>query len=140
VFHRDCGSGNGLESVQLVRDYQVVRSIARSEFDEGVCFVAARETLNRIELRLGDRVLEVHASPPGNPETLQRVARISGLDFPLTRGYVHFEKLANNAAKVGGSADETRVWDDIGFDGPVLPLSRARDVPDHLEWWAGPAP
>jgi hypothetical protein len=118
----------------------VTRTIDRLSFDEAGCFSAMPEALNRIEVRIGDRAIEVRASEPNDPASLHRVALISGLDLPVERGYVHLEALGHDAAKIGGSSDHTRVWDDIAFDGPFLPLSRARDVPDRLEWWTGATP
>jgi hypothetical protein len=135
LVFQDCGSGSGLQSVVFVDNHQVARTIGRTEFDETGCFGTTSGIVNRLEVRLGARAIEVLASPPGAPASLQRMALISGLDLPLERGYVHFETLADNAAKSGGSADETRVWDEVGFDGPFLPLARARDVPDHIEPW-----
>jgi len=129
--------GTGLESVVFVGDHQVTRTIGRTELDEGGCFSTAADTRNHLEIRIGERAIEVQASTPGDPQGLHRVALISGLDLPLDRGYLHFEALGQNAAKVGGTADQTRVWDDIGFDGPFLPLPVARDVPDHFERWTG---
>jgi len=129
--------GTGLGSVVLVADHQVARTIGRTELDEAGCFATAVQTLNHLEIRIGERAIEVRASTSGDPAGLHRVALISGLDLPLERGYLHFESLGENAAKVGGAADQTRVWDDIGFDGPFLPLPVARDVPDHLERWTG---
>jgi hypothetical protein len=140
LVFQPCGSGSGLQNVLFVGDYQVTRTIDRVNFDQAGCFSAIPEALNRMEVRIGDRAIEVRASEPGDPASLHRVALISGLDLPIERGYVHFEALGNNAAKTGGSSDHTRVWDDITFDGPFLPLSRARDVPDHLEWWTGAVP
>jgi hypothetical protein len=137
LVFQDCNPGTGLQSVLLIADHQVTRTIGRTELDEAHCFSARRATLNRLEVRIGERAIEVRASAPGDPTSLQRVALLSGLDLPLERGDVHFETLGNNAAKSGGSADQTRVWDDVGFDGPFLPLARARDVPDHLEPWTG---
>jgi hypothetical protein len=140
LVFQQCGTESGLQNVLFVSDHQVTRTIDRVNFDEGACFAAVPEALNRMEVRLGEHTVEVRASAPGDPGSLQRVALISGLDLPLDRGYVHFETLGNNAGKTGGSSDHTRVWDDIAFDGPFLPLPHARDIPDHLEWWAGAAP
>jgi hypothetical protein len=138
LVFQECNSDSRLASVRFVRDHQVTRTIDPTGFDEAGCFPASPGALNRLEVRIGARAIEVHASDPGDPSSLRRVARISGLDLPLERGYVHFETLANNAAKTGGSPDHTRVWDDIGFDGLFVPLPRAYDVPDHLAWWDGP--
>ncbi len=129
--------GSGLKNVLFVSDHQLTRTIGLTELDESGCFSTAAQTLNRLEVRIGERAIEVRASAPGDPAGLHRVALISGLDLPLDRGYVHFETLGDNAAKFGGSADQTRVWDNLGFDGPFLPLPRAHDLPDHLEPWTG---
>jgi len=140
LVFQPCGAESGLQQVVLVADHQVTRTIDRVSFDEAECFPATPGELNRMEVRIGDRAIEVRASAPGAPAGLRRAALISGLDLPLERGYVHFEVLGNNAAKTGGSSDHTRVWDDMAFDGPFVPLSRARDVPDHLAWWTGAVP
>lgn len=140
LVFQTCGAASGLQNVLFVGDHQVTRTIDRASFDEAECFSAMHEALNRMEVRIGARAIEVWASAPGDPASLRRVALISGLDLPIERGYVHFEALGYNAAKTGGSSDHTRVWDDVAFDGPYLPLSRARDVPDHLEWWPNAMP
>ncbi len=141
LVFQNCNPGTGLQSVVFVADHQITRTISRAEFDEAGCFTATDQDLTRLQVRLGERAIEVQAAVSGDPTSRHRLALISGLDLPLDRGFVHFETLGNNAAKAGGTAEQTRVWDDIGFDGPFLPLPRARDVPDHLEQWVGaPAP
>jgi len=140
LVFQPCGADTRLQSVTLVQDHQVTRTIGPTELDESACFAAVPGTLNRMELLIGERAIEVRASPSSDPASLARVALVSGLDLPLDRGYVHFETLGYNAVKTGGTADQTRVWDDIAFDGPLVPLPRAYDVPDHLEWWDGAAP
>jgi len=51
---------------------------------------------------------------------------------PLTRGLIWMEDVHYNAGKyTPGQENNTFGWDNVGFDGPILPRDRGFDVPDN---------
>ena len=132
-----------IQRVFVVKNYRQVYSIASSpdqfegtrQLHTGECFTTRDNTRNHIEIRLSERAFEVWATDAGST-TLKRIAwadtSADDFEIPLSRGYVSFQHVGYNAVKFGNVPESTYHWDNLGFDGPVLPMDRGYDVPDAL--------
>jgi hypothetical protein len=103
---------------------------------------AATGLLNHVELRISQQEVDVYATDAGKTSPLVEIAQIvpnsstptSGL-VPLTRGLIWLTDSHYNADK-GGNHDQqthTFLWDNVGFDGPVLPRDLSFDVLDRMQ-------
>jgi hypothetical protein len=52
-------------------------------------------------------------------------------NLPFTRGYVHFNNRNHATIKYSQGPDSIRYWDNLSFDGPVIPTPRANEIPDN---------
>jgi len=85
---------------------------------------------NHVEVRINSRGIDVYASDPGRPSTTRLIAN-AGFRPPLTRGLVWIEDVHYNANKFDHQQSNSFSWDNVGFDGPVLPRDLGFDVPDN---------
>ncbi len=127
------GTRAGVGAIHLVRNYQLT-TLSPQGTD---CVLTATDHFNHVEFRLSQQRLEVWASDYSSDHGMtfpnfRRIGSLDGLNLPFSRGYVHFEHVQYNAEKGGLPSFQTYHWDNIGFDGPVLPTPRAYDVPDAL--------
>jgi hypothetical protein len=137
----------GVSEVQVVRDYRAtVVNANQNATQNGVsfkrtdCYKVGPDQFNHFQVLIDQQRLEVWASDaqghphagPGNP--LRLVAAAEGLNLPFTRGYVHLQHAHYNAAKSapGVSSSQTYHWDNVGFDGPILPIAAQFSVPDAM--------
>ena len=98
------------------------------------CFASARGRFNHFELRVSSSRVEVWVSPPASDgASFGPLTQVVGadLDVGFERGYVNLVAHNHASRKYGyGSALMVR-WDDVAFDGPVLP-AREGSVPDRM--------
>jgi hypothetical protein len=132
----------------VAREYTIVRDGVVS--DDPAPIRVRDGSLNRFRVEVSRTQLEIFGSDWDAPTELRSLARIDGIDLGFEVGYVHFQHVHNNAAQTanccdgtcgcdascvcgqGTNASATQVyrWDNIGFDGPVLPPLRGYDVLD----------
>jgi hypothetical protein len=136
--------GNSLETVFVTND-----DLVQSVFDdvgwdtpETRCFRAMDGQLNHFELRLSTDRLELEVTNFDDPDGPRSFVTVESLALPFSRGYVHLEHVQFSAAQDGLEGCEEGVpntcptpsqtfrWDNVAFDGPVLPTPRAYDVPE----------
>jgi hypothetical protein len=135
--HCDSPNTGGLDRVYIVRDYVRVNTLDVPAGDTPLhtdgCFTTQDNAFNKIEIRLSTSRFEVWASDAGE-DSLRRVgwssAKEDGWSLNFSKGYVNFLHVQYNAEKSGHIGNQTYHWDNIGFDGPVYPLSRGYDIPD----------
>jgi hypothetical protein len=91
------------------------------------------DMLNHFEVRVNQQRLEVWGTNHMST-TLKLLATIDGMNLPFNRGYVHVQHAQYNAGKAapGVTHHQTYHWDNIGFDGPLLPVPAQHSVPDAL--------
>jgi hypothetical protein len=138
AFGADCPEDandwqNALEGVLVTSAYQIVsaRPFWQLDQSDARCFKVADAHLNHFELRLSEDVAELWVSDIDDPASLRLRTQTSGLGLAFSRGYVQLQHWANNAAQGGHvTPSQTFRWDNVGFDGPVLPTPRAYEVPD----------
>jgi hypothetical protein len=85
--------------------------------------------LNHYEVDLTSSSMTVFGTDPGS-STLKQIAHVSGIKVPLSRGLVWIEDVHYNGGKFNNQRNHTFVWDNVGFDGPVLARDLGFDVLD----------
>jgi hypothetical protein len=94
--------------------------------------------MNHFELRIAQSGIDVYATDAGTSAPLKKIATIGNVTLPLTRGLIWIEDVHYNGDKDGiDQGTHTFTWDNVGFDGPVLPRDLAFDVLDRLEPMTG---
>jgi hypothetical protein len=89
--------------------------------------------LNRFQLRVSQNEIDVYGTDAGTTSPLKEIAIISNMSLSLTRGLVWLEDVHYNGNKDGpDQGTHTFTWDNVGFDGPLLPRDLAFDVLDDL--------
>ena len=88
--------------------------------------------MNRFQLRVSQNQIDVYASDAGTTTPLKKIAVISNMSLTLTRGLIWLEDVHYNGDKDGpDQGTHTFTWDNVGFDGPLLPRDLAFDVLDN---------
>jgi hypothetical protein len=86
--------------------------------------------LNHFEVRISPTHVEVWGTDPGTRDNLHQIAS-ADVQMPLTRGLVWMADGHYNAGKESPSQrDHAFVWDNFGFDGPILPRDLGVEYPD----------
>jgi hypothetical protein len=89
--------------------------------------------MNRFQLKVAQNEIDVYASDAGTTSPLKKIAVIDNMSLTLTRGLIWIEDVHYNGDKDGpDQGTHTFSWDNIGFDGPLLPRDLAFDVLDRL--------
>ncbi|QQR91912.1 MAG: hypothetical protein IPJ88_09565 [Myxococcales bacterium] len=124
---------NSLTRVFVSRDGDILHEYGQYDFDSTECFLTHDSVLNHMEVHINQDSAEVWASDYDDPSSFRRIAVVNNLDLNFTRGFVAFQHSHYNAAKAQGTPSQVFRWDNIGFDGPSLPLVRAYDVADNIQ-------
>lgn len=85
---------------------------------------------NHVEIQVSSARIKVFMADAGAPSTLKLVADAS-FAVPLTRGLVWLEDIHYNADKFNSQQTNTFSWDNVAFDGPVLPRDLGFDIADN---------
>jgi hypothetical protein len=88
--------------------------------------------LNHFELDISQGQIDVYGTDAGTTAPLKHLAVIPNANLTLTRGLVWVEDVHYNADKFSSQRTHTFIWDNVGFDGPVLPRDLAFDALDNL--------
>src|SRR5260370_8634708 len=89
--------------------------------------------MKHFELRISQNEIDVYGVDAGASGPLKKSAVISNMNLTLTRGLVGLEDLHSNGDKDGtDQGTHTFTWDNLAFDGPILPRDLAFDVLDRL--------
>ena len=89
--------------------------------------------LNRFQLQVSQNEIDVFGTDAGTTSPLKKIAVINNMSLTLTRGLIWIEDVHYNGDKDGpDQGTHTFTWDNVGFDGPVLPRDLAFDVSDSL--------
>ncbi len=86
--------------------------------------------LNHVEVDISPSGIVIYGTDAGTAGPLVALAS-ADFTMPLTRGLIWIEDQHYNACKFDTQCDHTYAWDNIGFDGPVLPRDLSFDVSDH---------
>lgn len=89
--------------------------------------------MNHFELRVSPTEIDVYGTDAGTIAPLKEIAIITNFGtLSLTRGLVYLEDVHYNGNKGGNQGTHTFTWDNLAFDGPMLPRDLAFDVLDAL--------
>ena len=89
--------------------------------------------MNHFELRVSQNEIDVYGVDAGASGPLKKIAVITNMALTLTRGLIWLEDVHYNGNKEGpDQGTHTFTWDNVAFDGPVLPRDLAFDVLDRL--------
>lgn len=144
-----CGASDtapdwGVSGAIIARNYQTANSFLHEPGAPSVnrtgCVskaAASANTLNHVELSIAPSghivVYATDAYPIGG--TVPLLKQIAIIDvaggLPLTRGVIWIEDGHYNGNKSDTQGNHTFFWDNVGFDGPIVPQDRAFDVLDN---------
>ena len=94
--------------------------------------------MNHFELHVSQNGIDVYGTDAGTLAPLKKIATIGNVTLPLTRGLIWIEDVHYNGDKDGpDQGTHTFTWDNVGFDGPILPRDLAFDVLDRNEPMTG---
>jgi hypothetical protein len=128
--------GVALRLINLSRNYQQTAI----QPTQSVCVPTTPGHLNRIEVRVSQRRLEVYLSPysaDGIDFPPLQLLHAVDVDLPFSRGYVHITTHNHASRKYtgDGSYGATHLydawiarWDNVGFDGPVIDSTREYEI------------
>jgi hypothetical protein len=124
----------GVDSMFMTVHYQV----KEVSFIRDGCVRASKAvgSNNHVEVRVSSSGMKVFASDPGRRSSTRLIAH-GKFNVPLTRGLVWLEDVHYNANKFNSQQSNTFSWDNVAFDGPVLPRDLGFDVLDNTT--RGPA-
>jgi hypothetical protein len=140
-----CSSAN-TSKVVTVNDAIVVRDYTENDPENGgdlkiVRHDCVREPtkpgrLNHVQVDVSQNRIDVYATDAGTTAPLIHLATIPHANLGFTRGLIWLEDVHYNANKGVDAgvhqAMHTFTWDNVGFDGPVLPRDLAFDGADSL--------
>jgi hypothetical protein len=147
-----CPRGNGTDGVDsaiVVNNYQEDDS-----FNGGNLLVAGDGSIvesasgsgqmNHYEIQVSATRIDVYGTDPFTPgqtvPPLRHLSTISNFGtLGFTRGLVWIEDAHYNANKFNNQGTHTFRWDNVGFDGPVLPRDLGFDVPANKQPEGGTA-
>jgi hypothetical protein len=99
---------------------------------DGVTYQAG--SLNHFEVRISQTLLEVwgtdYSTDGKTFPNFKKIASYSTINLPFTRGYVSFGVNNHSTSKYGCCCTGIHYWDNIAFDGPVVPADRVYAVPE----------
>ena len=87
-------------------------------------------SLNHVELQISTSKVVIWGSNAGSTKLVE-LGELDGASLPLTRGLIWMEDNHYNADKFNSQQSNTFGWDNVGFDGPVLPRDLGFDVPNN---------
>ena len=106
--------------------------------DKPVCPTTKQGNVNHFEVTVSKTKIEVFGtdySPDGATFGTPQLMFSASVNLPFSRGYVNITT-HNHATKkysVNNALDSwVARWDNVGFDGPVIPSAREYDAPDSL--------
>jgi hypothetical protein len=133
-----CGQTNNfvtLGNVLYYRDYVPTTVTPTFSVNGANCARTRTGSLNHFEVRVSQTSLEVWASDFSNDNgnTFPNFRRIyaGNLNLNFSRGYVHISARNHATVKYGFGEGAVYRWDNVGFDGPVLPMGRGYEVPNN---------
>jgi hypothetical protein len=86
-----------------------------------------------VEVHVSQNQLDVYATDAGTVAPLHHIAVVQNANLSFTRGLIWIEDAHYNAVKFGGQTQHTFAWDNVGFDGPLLPRDLTFDVLDNMQ-------
>ena len=151
-FHNPCTTGSGVAgwafgTIDVVSNYKSQDSFmgtSGANIASSGCVSqgsASAGTLNHVELHISTSRIDVYATdafkPGSTMPALQHITTITNITLPLTRGLIWITDAHYSGNKFNSQGTHTFYWDNVAFDGPVLPQDRAFDVMDNKSTQSG---
>jgi hypothetical protein len=125
-----------VDSVVMSRNYviddQAWNGKTRAQMLDCVIGSTGPGNMNHVELHISQSQIDVYATDAGTLAPLKHIAVVPNANLTFTRGLLWIEDVHYNAHKFGGTQEHTFAWDNVGFDGPVLPRDLTFDAQDAL--------
>ena len=131
-----CGSNEPSGSFQYCLSASVFATVNYREVDEPTnadgCVLPSPGpgVDNHVEVQVNANSIKIYASDPGRPSTIRLIAD-STFSLPLSRGLIWLEDVHYNGNKFNTQQSNTFTWDNVAFDGPVLPRDLGFDILDN---------
>jgi hypothetical protein len=107
------------------------------------CLATRQGFLNHFEIQLSQQHVDIYGSDYSTDDghSFPNFRKIYSADLNLSfnRGYVHVAARNHATEKYGFGPVWIYHWDNIGFDGPIVPLWRAYEIPDNHTAGTNPA-
>jgi hypothetical protein len=130
-----CGIPNLPVAAVNVGNVVVVDNYAFShpqiQYFESVALSSGPGNDNHFELHISQTHVEVYGTDAGKTAPLKKMAAFD-VNLSLTRGFIWMTDDHYNGDKFGTQRTNTFTWDNVGFDGPILPRDLAFDALDSL--------
>jgi hypothetical protein len=128
----------GVDSAVVVRNYAVDDSFNGGDLNP-ITLGAVKESgpgqMNHYQIQVSQADIEVYGTDAFTPgqtvPPLVHIASIPNANLSFTRGLVWLEDVHYNGNKFSNQGTHTFRWDNLGFDGPVLPRDLGFDVPNN---------
>ena len=120
-------AATGLDEVWATSNY-VLRDFSPTIVNSCVSYTPG--VPSHFEVRISTSNVEVWMTDATG--TLKELGYVDNAGLTLTRGLIWIGDMHYNACKFDNQCVHTFVWDNVGFDGPVLPRDDANDVLDAL--------
>jgi hypothetical protein len=118
---------NQVGRVFLAKDYDLIRDTGLPSAQ----IKTADGKTNRFKMLINKDTIEVWATDYDAPTNFKKIVTVNNLGLRFTVGYLHLQHSQYNADKANhATSAQVYRWDNVGFDGPVLPNPRAYDAPD----------
>jgi hypothetical protein len=131
--------GVGVATVQVIHEF--VDTVSGP--DQATCVPAAQGKLNHFEIDVSQTKIDVYGTPASTDGSTFPPAQLlysTSAAIPFARGYVHITTHNHATIKYSPNNDVRSWparWDNVGFDGPVVPGWREYEIPDSLVPFAG---
>jgi hypothetical protein len=132
-FGNTCGNSTSAAPYNVMVYNNYVGTILTPTVNGG-CVQTATGLLNHFEIQLSQTQISIYGSDASlNNVTFPNYKLLyqATINLPFSRGYVHVAARNHASYKYAGVLDAIFHWDNIGFDGPVLPALKAYEVPDN---------
>jgi hypothetical protein len=107
-----------------------------TQFSTTQCYSLKEGMMNHFELRISQNHIEVWASDTSQDgitfPNFKMIASVDNVNFPFTSGYITMHVNNHATFKYSHIRTATHYWDNIAFDGPVLPMTRVYSVPEAM--------
>jgi hypothetical protein len=130
----DCPTGAAPVNTMVYNNY--VGVIIAPAFDHANgCAAVSLGFLNHFEVQVSQTHIYVYGSDfsTDNGRTFPNYKLLysANINLPFTRAYIHFNAKNHATVKYGFAPDAVFHWDNLGFDGPVIPAPMAYEIADN---------
>jgi hypothetical protein len=137
-FNQNCQVEDQVSVSRIIVIHDYIQTFIDISYDQRHCVGMKPGQLNHVEVDVSATHVAVYASPASDDGVkfapVEKLAE-SDVSLPFTSGYVHLGVYNHASVKysTGNSLDAYIArFDNVGFDGPTLPVEVAAEVADSL--------